>query len=158
MFTNAYGAGRLPMLMVPGKRRISKKTRRCEELAIQARSGEKYKRGGFESGNTTLEFIGFLILLGLPIMTYFAQLSHNASEELSNQELFREVRQIIKTGEDFNQSITVAKRYLTLHNSRLELVVTCISGDCPKRESTMKLVLKSQKFVLEGVFSGSQWG
>lgn len=126
--------------------------------ALKAHKRENLRSNLRESGNATLEFIGLLLLLGLPMITYFSQISRDSIEELMNQEVFREVTQIIKYGEDFSESISVARRFLTLHNSQFELVVTCEIGDCPKRGSKIKVILRSQKTVIEGSFGGSQWG
>ena len=111
-----------------------------------------------ESGNTTIEFIGFLLLLVLPLVTYFVQITHRSIMEQSNREILREVIQIVRTGDDFNTSISIAQRYLSLHDSQSQILVSCVSGDCPKRGSTMRVYLKSQGLSLESTFRGSRWG
>jgi len=111
-----------------------------------------------ESGNTTIEFIGFLLLLVLPLVTYFVQITHRSIMEQSSREILREIIQIVKTGDDFNTSISIAQRYLSLHDSHSQMLVSCVSGDCPKRGSIMRIYLKSGGLSLESTFRGSRWG
>lgn len=111
-----------------------------------------------ESGNTTIEFIGFLLLLVLPLVTYFVQITHHSIMEQSSREILREIIQIVKTGDDFNTSISIAQRYLSLHDSQSQMLVSCVSGDCPKRGSIMRIYLKSGGLSLESTFRGSRWG
>lgn len=111
-----------------------------------------------ETGNTTIEFIGFLLLLVLPLVTYFVQITHHSIMEQSSREILREIIQIVKTGDDFNTSISIAQRYLSLHDSQSQMLVSCVSGDCPKRGSIMRIYLKSGGLSLESTFRGSRWG
>ena len=111
-----------------------------------------------ESGNTTIEFIGFLLLLVLPLVTYFAQITHRSIMEQTSREILREIIQIVKTGDDFKNSISIAQRYLSLHDSQSQMLVSCASGDCPKRGSTMRIYLKSGGLSLKSTFRGSRWG
>lgn len=107
-----------------------------------------------ETGNTTIEFIGFLLLLVLPLVTYFVQITHHSIMEQSSREILREIIQIVKTGDDFNTSISIAQRYLSLHDSQSQMLVSCVSGDCPKRGSIMRIYLKSGGLSLESTFRG----
>ena len=69
-----------------------------------------------EAGNTILEFIFFLVLLIIPLILYFTNITVDSNAKLREEVLFRETIQIIKSGDNFWDSISVAKRFLSLHN------------------------------------------
>lgn len=111
-----------------------------------------------ESGNTTIEFIGFLLLLVLPLVGFFVKTTQGSVTEQSGREILREIVQIVKTGADFNTSSSIAQRYISLYDSKSQVTINCVSGECPKRGSTMKIYLKFGGRSFESTFRGSRWG
>jgi hypothetical protein len=110
-----------------------------------------------ENGNTVLEFLFFLTLFLLPITIFFSQTTTQSIRALREEEMFREVVQILKSGEDFAHSVSISRRFLTLHNSSQELEVRCISGACPRRGSLMKITLSGGGERLEAFLEGGRW-
>lgn len=110
-----------------------------------------------ENGNVIVEFIAFLSLFLLPLIIFFSQVTADSVSKLRDEEIFREIAQIISSGDDFAQSISVSKRYLTLHNSLISFEAFCISGLCPRRGSLMKINFEGTRSRFEIVVQGGQW-
>lgn len=110
-----------------------------------------------ESGNAVLEFITFITLLVLPLVTFFSASTVNNANHSRNEELFREVTQIIRNGEVFSNSVETARRYISLHNSDGELQVICLRGNCPQRGSEMKVSWRGGKTHIETILRGGSW-
>jgi hypothetical protein len=110
-----------------------------------------------EKGNSIIEFISFLLLAILPIFTFFSWMTAESNQRLKDEEMFHEVIRIVKSGDVLSQSVGVANRYLTLHNSHGALFVTCLYGDCPRRGSRIQIRLINGPRTLETTFDGGQW-
>lgn len=108
-------------------------------------------------GNTIIEFILFLLLLVLPIFTYFSAITLRSNQQLRDEELFREVVRIVRDGSDFADAISTAHRFLTLHQASGDLNVICLSGECPKRGSNFRVRWQSERGSMESVISGGSW-
>ena len=111
-----------------------------------------------EAGNTILEFIFFLVLLIIPLILYFTNITVDSNAKMREEVLFRETIQIIKSGDNFWDSISVANRFLSLHNSDGILKISCLAGDCPVAGSRMKVVLQGKKNLFEETLIGRRWG
>ena len=111
-----------------------------------------------EAGNTILEFIFFLVLLIVPLILYFTNITVDSNAKMREEVLFRETIQIIKSGDNFWDSISVANRFLSLHNSDGILKISCLAGDCPAAGSRMKVVLQGKKNLFEETLIGRRWG
>jgi hypothetical protein len=110
-----------------------------------------------ESGNAVLEFITFIALLVLPLVTFFSLSTVNSANHSRHEELFREVTQIIRNGEVFSNSVETARRYVSLHDSDGELQIICLRGNCPQRGSEMKISWRGGKTHVETFLRGGSW-
>ena len=111
-----------------------------------------------EAGNTILEFIFFLVLLIVPLILYFTNITVDSNAKMREEVLFRETIQIVKSGDNFWESIGVANRFLSLHNLDGILKISCLAGDCPAAGSRMKVVLQGKKNLFEETLIGRRWG
>ena len=111
-----------------------------------------------ENGSAILEFILFLTLLIIPLIIFFTNVTLKSNEVMREEVLFREIIKIIKSGNNFTNSISIANRFLSLHNSTGILYVSCIAGDCPAKESRMSVVLRTRNNLREETLHGGRWG
>lgn len=110
-----------------------------------------------EEGSALVEFISLMLLLLLPIVTYFSLLTVETTEKIREDRILREVVEIIRTGGDFQESVALAERFLSLQESRSRLFIYCLSGDCPHRESVMKIELRNSESSMERIVRGGKW-
>lgn len=115
------------------------------------------KRSKNEKGNAIIEFISFLLLTIVPVITFFSWTTKEANLRLREEELFYEVIRIVKSGHDFSQSVSIANRYLTLHNSSGALFAKCIAGDCPHRGSRMQISFINGSRSFKTIIDGGSW-
>ena len=115
------------------------------------------KKQKFEAGNAVIEFIALFLLLALPLFSYFGWITVSANSQLKAAEMIREVSQILRTGNDFNTSVSISKRYLALQGMNGELAARCITGICPRRGSVMEIELKVGKHLYRSFIKGGRW-
>ena len=109
-----------------------------------------------EEGSALVEFISLMILLLIPIVSYFTSLTVETNNQMSQERVLREVSEIIRTGSDFHESISLVKRYLSLHDSTSTISIICLSGDCPHRESVMEIELRNSKGAMKRMVRGGK--
>lgn len=110
-----------------------------------------------ERGNTIIEFVSFLTLFFLPLISFFTLITANSVVVLREENMFREIVRIIESGDDFTQAISTARRYVSLQNSPGTLEVTCMSGSCPHRGSLFRVVWIGKKSKIQTVAEGGKW-
>lgn len=110
-----------------------------------------------ESGNSIVEFISFLLLTIVPLFSFFSWMTIESNNRLREEEIFHEAIRIVKSGDNFSQSVGIANRYLTLHNSDGALQVICLAGDCPRRGSRIQVRFIKGPRTLESTFDGGLW-
>ena len=110
-----------------------------------------------EKGNAIVEFISFLLLAIVPLFAFFSWTTTEATLRLRDEEIFHEVTRIIKGGDNLSQSVGIANRYLTLHNSNGSLFVECLVGDCPHRGSEIQILLINGPRQFKTIFEGGLW-
>jgi hypothetical protein len=71
--------------------------------------------------------------------------------------MFREITSILSSGTNFQEHYIIAQRYLALENSSSSLYVFCLSGECPHRESVMRITLTSANNTLSATINGGKW-
>lgn len=111
-----------------------------------------------ESGNAIIEFILLFVLLIFPLFSYFSLVTVQSNVQMRDEEIFREVTQIIKSGENLAYSVSIANRYLILQGSSLRLQASCLVGTCPNRGSRTRVSLHNQIRSLETIIEGNNWG
>lgn len=110
-----------------------------------------------EEGSAVVEFISLMFLLLLPIVTYFSLHTVESTEQFREDRILREVVEIIRAGGDFQESVNLAERFLSLQGSSSRLLISCLSGACPHRESIMKIELRNSGGSMERVVRGGKW-
>lgn len=112
----------------------------------------------WESGNAIIEFILLFVLLIFPLFSYFSLVTVQSNVQMRDEEILREVTQIIKSGENLADSVSIANRYLIFQNSSLRLQASCLVGTCPNRGSRTRVSLQNQDGSLETIIEGNNWG
>ncbi len=119
--------------------------------------GLRAKSSKGEQGSAIVEFVAFLSLFLLPLIAFFTLVTSDSNVRLRNEEMFREVIQIIISGDELTQSVSTARRYLALQNSSASLDVLCVLGTCPRRGSLMKVIIIGGETKMETVVKGGKW-
>jgi hypothetical protein len=110
-----------------------------------------------ENGNSIVEFISFLLLALVPIFSFFSWMTIESNQRLRDNGIFHEVIRIVKSGDELSQSIGIANRFLTLHNSDGALYVRCLAGNCPHRGSQIQVRYINGKRTYETTVVGGLW-
>lgn len=110
-----------------------------------------------EEGNTIIEFVSLLLLLIAPLFTYFVWVTLIAQENLKSAEVLREVGQIINSESDLSTAINISKRYLVLEGFDGDLLVNCITGDCPHRGSVIEIHIQRGVRKFSSTIQGGRW-
>lgn len=110
-----------------------------------------------EEGSAVVEFISLMILLIIPVVFYFTLITIKAGGSLKDGSILREVSEIIKSVSDFQESNSLAQRYISLRSGESSLVISCISGDCPHRDSVMNIELRTAGRITNRIIKGGKW-
>jgi len=110
-----------------------------------------------EVGSAAFEFISLLVLLILPVITYFTLSTVKGEQTIREKRIFREISAIMRSGTNFQESFNLAKRFLTLESPESSLNVSCLSGECPHRESVMRIRLTTATSTFVATIRGGKW-
>ena len=110
-----------------------------------------------EVGSAVFEFISLLVLLIFPVMTYFTLSTVKSEQTIREKRIFREISAIVSSGTNFQESLNLAKRFLTLEIPESSFNVSCLSGDCPHRESVMRIRLTTATSTYVATIRGGKW-
>lgn len=110
-----------------------------------------------EAGSAVFEFISLLVLLILPVITYFTLSTVKGEQTIREKRIFREISTIMRSGTNFQESFNLARRFLTLESPESSLNVSCLSGNCPHRESVMRIRLTTATSTFVATIRGGRW-
>ncbi len=110
-----------------------------------------------EEGSAVVEFISLICLLIMPVLLYFTLVTVKASSAFKEDEILREVSEIVKSTGDFHESKSLAQRYISLQGGKSSLSMRCVAGDCPHRGSVMMLELRTAGRITHRTVLGGNW-
>ena len=110
-----------------------------------------------ENGSVVVEFIGLLLLLILPLVSYFTVVAVHASSLHKDKEIFREVIQIFRSESSTQEAANLADRYLVLRGVSGSITVSCKSGNCPQSDSVIEIQWRQPSRVLLSTVKKGNW-
>ena len=128
---------------------------RTEKIFLRIKCSLTWRKN--EVGSAVVEFISLMLLLILPVITYFTLSTVKSQQTIQDKRIFREISSIMNSGTNFQESFSLAQRYLSLESSGSALKVSCLSGDCPHRESVMRIILTTPSSLISATIIGGKW-
>lgn len=111
----------------------------------------------FEQGSVIVEFISLLILLIIPLFAYFTTVTVKSLSQQKDEEVFREVIQIVRSERTLQAAAYLSQRYLTLRGNEGAIALSCKSGDCPHRGSVVQIKWLRPDHSLIANIEGGNW-